>query len=87
MLDEIAQARGLISEGQAIPAMRALLRAKHLGKETIAALLGGCLKAETEQVDDVSFARLREQIGFAQQALCRGCRSEVGRKWKEADDV
>jgi|GEM_PF-3040595 len=87
MLAETSQARDLTADGQVIPAMRALMRAKRLGKETIAALLGGCLKAETKQADDVSLVRLREQIGFAQQALCPGCRSEVGKRWKEADDV
>lgn len=87
MLDEIARARGLTAQGQSIPAIRALLQAKRLGKETIAALLGGCLKAETKQADDVSLARLREQVGFAQQSLCPACRSEVGRKWKESEDV
>jgi predicted secreted protein len=87
MFDETAQARGLMAEGQAIPAMRALLRAKHVGKQSIATLLGSCLRAATKQADDASLLRLAELIGFAQQALCRGCRSEVGRKWKEAEDV
>lgn len=87
MLAETARARDLTADGQAIPAMRALLRAKRMGKRSIAALLGDCLKAVTGQADEASLARLAELIGFAQQALCPGCRSEVGKKWKEAEDV
>lgn len=87
MLDETMQARDLTADGQSIPAMQALLRAKRLGKQSIAALLGSCLRAATEQADDASLSRLRELLGFAQQALCPACRSEVGKKWKESEDV
>lgn len=87
MLAETARARDLTADGRAIPAMRALLRAKRLGKQSIAGLLARCLRAATEQADDASLSRLVELIGFAQQALCPGCRSEVGKRWKEAEDV
>jgi len=87
MLDETIRVRDLAADGQSILALRALLQARRLGKEAIAALLGGCLKAEAEQTDAVSLARLGEQIGFAQQSLCPACRSKVGKKWKEAEDV
>jgi hypothetical protein len=82
MLEETAQARHLASTGQAIPAMQALFRARRLGKRSIAALLGGCLSAAASQADQASFARLAELIMFAQQTLCPGCRSEVGKRWK-----
>jgi hypothetical protein len=87
MLEETAQAQQLVSTGQAIPAMRALLRAKRLGRQSIAALLGGCLGAVAAQADEASLARLMELIGFAQQVLCPACRSEAGKRWKEAEDV
>jgi len=87
MLEETAQAEQLVSTGQAIPAMRVLLRARHLGKEAIAALMGGCLSTAASQADQASLSRLVELIGFAQQVLCPACRSEVGKKWKEAKDV
>jgi hypothetical protein len=87
MLDETTRARDLTADGQAIPAMRMLLQARRLGKEAIAALLGGCLKAEAEQTDAVSLARLGEQISFTQQSLCPACRSKVGKKWKESENV
>ena len=87
MLEEIAQARGLTTEGQAIPALRALLHAKRLGRQAMADLLGKCLSAAAAQTDPASVARLVELIEFAQQALCPGCRSATGEKWKEADHV
>ena len=86
-LEETVLARELTATGQAIPAMRALLRAKRLGRQSIGALLGGCLGATVARVDEASLARLMELIGFAQQALCLGCRGEVGKRWKEAEDV
>jgi hypothetical protein len=85
MLEETTQAQQLVSTGQAIPAMRALLRAKRLGRQSIAALLGGCLGATSVQADEASLTRLAELIMFAQQTLCPNCRSEVGKKWKEAE--
>jgi len=87
MLEETTQAQQLVSTGQAIPAMRALLRAKRLGRQSIAVLLGGCLGAAAAQADEASLARLIELIKFAQQDLCPDCRSEVGKKLKEAKDV
>ena len=87
MLAETVQAHDLTADGRAIPAIQALLRARHLGKQSIAALLGDCLKTTTEQTDEMSIPRLMELIGFAQQALCPACRSEVGKRWKEAEDV
>ncbi len=87
MLAETERAHELTANGDAIPAMRALLRARHLGKRSIAALLSDCLKTTTEQTDEVSIPRLIELIGFAQQALCPGCRSDVGKRWKESEDV
>jgi len=87
MLDEITRAHALTADGQSIPAMRRLLLAKRKGKTAIAALLVNCLKAEAKQADDVSLARLGEQIGFAQQSLCPACRSKVGKKWKESEHV
>jgi len=79
MLEETMQAQQLVSTGQAIPAIRALLRVKRLGRQSIAALLGGCLGTTAVQADEASLARLIELIGFAQQSLCPGCRSEVGK--------
>ena len=87
MLDEIMRARDLTAEDQAIPALQSLLQAKRLGKRSIAILLGDCLEATTKQTDEVSLARLMALIGFAQQALCRDCRSEVGKRWKESENV
>ena len=87
MLDETTRAQQLVSTGQAIPAMRALLRAKRLGRQSIAALLGGCLGAAAAQADEASLARLMELIMFAQLDLCPDCRSEVGKKLKEVKDV
>lgn len=87
MLDEITRARDLTAQGQSVPALRTLMNARRLGKQSIAVLLGNCLKAATEQADDESLARLRELIGFAEQALCRGCRSEVGKRWNESENV
>jgi hypothetical protein len=87
MLKETVQAEELVSTGQAIHAMQALFRARRLGKQSIAALLGGCLSAAESRADQASLSRLAELIGFAQQALCPACRSEVGKKWKEAKDV
>lgn len=55
--------------------------------ERSAVLLSDCLKATTEQADAANLPRLAELIGFAMQALCPACRSEVGKKWKEAEDV
>ncbi len=87
MLNEITRAHALTANDQSIPAMRSLLLAKRVGKTAIAELLVNCLKAEAEQADDVSLARLGEQIGFAQQSLCPACRSKVGKKWKESEHV
>jgi len=87
MLEETTRARNLTANGQAIPAIRALLRAKHLGKGVIAALLGNCLSVTTAQADENSLPKLMELIGFAQQSLCPACRSKVGKKWKEIENV
>ena len=87
MLDETVRAHDLTANGDAIPTMRSLVRAKRLGKQSIAALLGNCLNATVEQADEANLPRLAELIGFAMQALCPACRSEVGKKWKEAEDV
>jgi len=88
MLKEIERARDLMANGgQNIPAIQALLRARHLGKQSIAALLGDCLRTTAAQADRASLSRLIELIGFAQQSLCPGCQSEVGKRWKEANDV
>lgn len=87
MLDETIQARRMAENGQTVPVIKALARAKRLGRESIGALLGECLKAKTEQADEANLPRLAELIGFAMQALCPACRSEVGKKWKEAEDV
>jgi len=86
MLEETTQAQQLVSTGQAIPAMQALLQAKRLGRQSIADLLGGCLRATALQADEASNERLMELIGFAQQSLCPGCRSEIGKRWKDAED-
>jgi hypothetical protein len=90
MLEETARAQHLVSAGSAIPTLQELLRVRHLGKQSIAALLGDCLSAtilQAAQADQVTLSRLAELIGFAQQALCQACRSEVGKRWKEAEDV
>ena len=87
MLDEVIRAHGLMADSQSILAMQRLLLAKRMGKTLIATLLSNCLKAETEQADDSSLARLKEQIRFAQQALCPACRREVGKRWKESNNV
>jgi hypothetical protein len=87
MLEETTQAQQLVSTGQAIPAMQALIRARRLGKQFIVALLGDCLRAAAAQADEASLSRLTELIGFTQQTLCPACRSEVGKRWKEAEDV
>ena len=87
MLDETIQARRMVENGQTVPVLKALARAKRLGKGAIAVLLSDCLKATTEQADAANLSRLAELIGFAMQALCPACRSEVGKKWKEAEDV
>ena len=87
MLEEIVQARGLTATGQAISALQALLRARRLGRQAIAVLLGDCLSTTATQADPASLSRLVELIGFAQQALCPGCRIEAGKRWKEANNV
>ena len=90
MLEETTRAQHLVSAGSAIPALQALLRVRRLSKQSIAALLGDCLSAtilQAAQADQATLSRLAELIGFAQQALCQTCRSEVGKRWKEAEDV
>ena len=87
MLDETTRAHDLTADGQDLPAMQALLRARRLGKQAIAALLGNCLSVTTAQADEGSLPKLTELIGFAQRSLCPACRSEVGKKWKESENV
>ena len=87
ILNETRQAHDLTADGQAILAMQALLRARRLGKQAIATLLGNCLSVTTAQADEGSLPKLTQLIGFAQRSLCPACRSEVGKKWKESENV
>lgn len=87
MLEETARARDLTATGEAIPAMRALLRARSLGRRSVVALMGDCLRAAAAEADQASLSRLIELIEFSQRALCPRCLSQVGKRWKEANDV
>jgi len=87
---KVDQARSLLEAGESVAVLRALIRVRGLDRQVIARLVTNCAQTLVEEARDSRQEHLEELtrlLRFAWSGLCPACRSAVGKRWKEAEDV
>jgi hypothetical protein len=90
VMREVEQARSLVEAGESIAALRALTRVRGLNRQVIAGMVTNCAQKLVDEAKDSRQEHLEELtrlLRFAWSGLCPACRSEVGKRWKEPEDV